>query len=89
MAMGARTSDIFRMIIGEGLVMSLSGLALGLMGALWVGQAARSLLFGVTATDPWTFVTISLLLTAVAAAACYFPARRATRVDPAVALRVE
>jgi putative ABC transport system permease protein len=89
MAMGARTSDIFRMIIGEGLVMSLSGLALGLMGALWVGQAARSLLFGVTATDPWTFVTISLLLTAVAAAACYFPARRATTVDPAVAFRAE
>ncbi|MPZ21766.1 MAG: FtsX-like permease family protein, partial [Luteitalea sp.] len=89
MAMGARTSDIFRMIIGEGLVMSLSGLALGLMGALWVGQAARSLLFGVTATDPWTFMTLSLLLTAVAAAACYVPARRATKVDPAVALRVE
>jgi predicted permease len=89
MAMGARTSDIFRMIIGEGLAMSLSGLALGLMGALWVGLAARSLLFGVTATDPWTFVTISLLLTAVAAAACYVPARRATRIDPAVALQVE
>ena len=88
-AVGAQTSDIFRMIIGEGLMLSVSGLVLGLIGALVVGRAARTLLFGVTATDPWTFVSISLLLTAVAAAACYFPARRATKVDPIVAMRAE
>jgi ABC-type antimicrobial peptide transport system permease subunit len=76
------------MIIGEGLALCLTGLALGLMGAWWLGRAASSLLFGVTATDPLTFVTVSLLLTAVATAACYFPARRAMTVDPIVALRV-
>ena len=87
-AMGAQAGDIFRMIIREGLTLSLTGLALGLAGAWWLGRAGSSLLFGVTPTDPLTFVTVSLLLTAVAAAACYFPARRAMRVDPIVALRV-
>jgi putative ABC transport system permease protein len=87
-AIGAQAGDIFRMIIGEGLTLSLIGLALGLVGALWFGRAASSLLFGVTATDPLTFATVSLLLTAVATAACYFPARRAMRVDPIRALRV-
>ena len=88
MAIGAQRGDIFRMIIREGLRLSLTGVALGLLGALWLGGAASSLLFGVTASDPLTFTTVSLLLTAVAIAACYFPARRAMRVDPIVALRV-
>jgi putative ABC transport system permease protein len=88
MAVGAQERDIFRMILGEGLVLSLRGLALGLVGAWWLGRAGASLLFGVAASDPPTFATVSLLLTAVAMAACYFPARRATRVDPTVALRV-
>ncbi len=88
MAIGAQAGDIFRMIIGEGLTLSLTGLALGLVGAWWLGQAGSSLLFGVTASDPLTFATVSLLLTAVALAACYFPARRAMTVDPIVALRV-
>jgi predicted permease len=86
-ALGADASQIFRMIVGEGLTLSLTGLALGLVGALWLGRAASSLLSGVTAGDPLTFMTVSLLLTAVAVAACYFPARRAMRVDPVVALR--
>jgi ABC-type lipoprotein release transport system permease subunit len=60
---------------------------LGLIGALWVGQVGRSLLFGVTATDPLTFITVSVLLTVVATSACYFPARRAMKVEPVVALR--
>ena len=89
MAVGAQAGEIFRMIIGEGLKLSLTGLALGLVGALWLGQAGSSLLFGVTATDPSTFIAVSLLLTAVAAAACYFPARRAMKVEPIVALRQE
>jgi predicted permease len=88
MAIGAQASDIFRMIIGEGLALSLTGLALGLVGVWWLGRAGSSLLFGVTAGDPATFAAVSLLLTVVALAACYFPARRATRVDPIVALRV-
>ena len=88
MAIGAQAGDIFRMVIGEGLMLSLTGLALGLAGAWWLGRAGSSLLFGVTATDPWTSLAVSLLLTAVATAACYFPARRAMKVDPIVALRV-
>lgn len=87
MAIGAQAGDIFRMVIGEGLTLSLTGLGLGLVGAWWLGRAGSSLLFGVTASDPLTFATVSLLLTAVATAACYFPARRAMKVDPLVALR--
>ncbi len=88
LALGAEAGHIFRMIVGEGLMLSLTGVALGLVGAWWLGRAGSSLLFGVTASDPLTFTTVSLLLTAVATAACYFPARRAMRVDPIVALRV-
>jgi ABC-type antimicrobial peptide transport system permease subunit len=88
MAIGAQRGDIFRMIIREGLTLSLIGLAFGLVGALWFGRAASGLLYGVTVTDPLTFTAVSLLLTVVAMAACYFPARRAMKVDPIVALRV-
>ncbi|MGH9221201.1 MAG: ABC transporter permease [Vicinamibacterales bacterium] len=87
MAIGAQRGDIFRMMIGEGLTLCLAGVALGLVGAWWLGGAGSSLLFGVTASDPLTFTTVSMLLTAVAAAACYFPARRAMAVEPIVALR--
>ena len=88
MAIGARTGDIFRMVIGEGLALSLTGLALGLMGSWWLASTISSLLFGVTASDPLTFAVVSLLLMAVAVAACCVPARRAVRVDPITALRV-
>jgi putative ABC transport system permease protein len=88
MAIGAQAGDVFRMFIGEGLTLSLTGVAIGLVGAWWLGRAGSSLLFGVTATDPLTFTTVSLLLMAVAVAACYLPARRAMTVDPIVALRV-
>jgi ABC-type antimicrobial peptide transport system permease subunit len=87
MAIGAQAGDIFRMIMAEGLTLSLTGVALGLVGAWWLGRAGSSLLFGVAASDPLTFTAVSLLLTAVAIAACYFPARRAMRVDPLLALR--
>jgi ABC-type antimicrobial peptide transport system permease subunit len=89
MAVGAQAREIFGMIIREGLKLSLTGLVLGILGALWLGQAGSSLLYGVTATDPLTFISVSLMLTAVAMAACYFPARRAMKVDPVVALRQE
>jgi putative ABC transport system permease protein len=88
MALGGEAGHIFRMMIGEGLTLSLSGLALGLVGAWGLGRAGSSLLAGVTASDPLTFLTVSLLLTAVAVAACYVPARRAMKLDPIVALRV-
>ena len=87
-AIGAQAGDIFRMIIWEALRLTMIGLAIGLVGAWWLGRAGSSLLFGVTATDPLTFITVSLVLTLVAVAACFFPARRAMKVDPIVALRV-
>jgi putative ABC transport system permease protein len=89
MAIGADAGGIFRMILGEGLKLSLTGLMLGLLGALWLGQAGSSLLFGVAPTDPLTFIVVSLLLIAVAIAACYFPARRAMKIEPIIALRQE
>ena len=87
-AIGAQASDIFRMILAEGMRLTLVGLAIGLVGAWWLGRAGSSLLFGVSASDPVTFITVALVLTLVATAACFFPARRAMRVDPIVALRV-
>jgi len=89
MAVGAASGAIFRMILGEGLKLSLTGLMLGLIGALWLGRVGSSLLVGVTSTDPWTFIAVSLLLIAVAVAACCFPARRAMKIEPIVALRQE
>jgi len=89
MAVGAKAGEIFRMILGEGLKLSLTGVALGLLGALGLGQAGSSLLFGVTAADPLTFVAVSSLLIGVAVAACCFPARRAMKIEPIAALRHE
>ena len=89
MAVGAERGDIFKMVVGEGLKLSVAGLVLGLMGALWLGRLGSSLLFGVTAADPVTYLAVSLVLTTVAVAGCYFPARRAAHVDPLVALKYE
>jgi predicted permease len=88
MAVGAGAGDIFRLIAREGLQLTVAGLVLGLVGAVLVGRAGSSLLFGVTPTDPLTFATVSLMLTTVAAAAYYFPARRALKIEPIVALRL-
>jgi putative ABC transport system permease protein len=88
-AVGAQANEIFRTVIGEGLRLTLIGLTLGLVGALCVARIGSSLLFGVAATDPLTFVAVSLLLIMVAIAACYFPARRAMRIEPIMALRQE
>ena len=87
MAVGAAAGEIFRMILVEGLKLSLTGLMLGLLGALWLSRAGSRLLFGVTPTDPLTFLAVSGLLIAVAVAACCFPARRATKIEPVAALR--
>jgi predicted permease len=88
-AVGAENGPIFRMILGEGLKLSVAGLALGLVGALCLGRLGSSLLFGVTPTDPWTLLGGAFLLMVVAVAACCLPARRATRVEPVIALRQE
>ena len=87
MALGARSRDVLGMIVGQGLRTILIGVAAGAVGALAITRAIQTLLFGVDATDPLTFAAVTTLLIAVATAACYLPARRATRVDPMVALR--
>ncbi|MBO0800776.1 MAG: ABC transporter permease, partial [Blastocatellia bacterium] len=88
-ALGAQQRDVLRLIIGQGLILTLLGLALGLAGALALTRLLTGLLYGVSATDPLTFVAIALLLTAVALLASYIPARRAMKIDPLKALRSE
>ncbi len=88
-ALGAATSDVLRLIVGQGLRPIFIGLAIGIAGALALTRTVESLLFGVTATDPLTFGGVTLLLVGTALLACYIPARRAAKVDPVVALRYE
>ena len=89
MALGAQTATVLKLAIGYGLKLVLAGIAIGLVAAFALTRVMSTLLFGVTATDPTTFALISLLLVAVAAIASYIPARRATRVNPIIALRYE
>ena len=89
LALGARRADIFRLVVRQGLLLAGLGIAAGLAASFALTGLLRSLLFGVTASDPATLASVSLLLAVVAFLACYIPARRATRVDPMVALRYE
>jgi predicted permease len=89
MALGAQRGDVMSLVLGEGLLVILIGLAIGLVGSLALTRYLSSLLVGVTATDPVTFAGVAVLLALAALAACYIPARRAVRVDPLVALRYE
>jgi putative ABC transport system permease protein len=89
MALGARRFDVLRLVVGQGMVLTIAGVAIGLVVASYLMSVMSRLLFGVTPTDPITYATISILLTAIALIACYIPAHRATRLDPLVALRNE
>jgi putative ABC transport system permease protein len=89
MALGAQANDVLRLIVGQGMTLACIGVAVGLAVGLAISRLISSLLYGVSATDAATFVVISLILTGVALIACFIPARRATKVDPIVALRYE
>jgi ABC-type lipoprotein release transport system permease subunit len=88
-ALGARSPDVLKIILGRGISSVLIGIATGLVGSLALTHTLQSLLFGVKVTDPMTFAAVILFLASTALAACYFPARRAAKVDPMSALRYE
>jgi predicted permease len=87
MALGARAIDVWKLVLRQGVIITTVGMAVGLIGAIGLSGAIASLLYGTSATDPQTFLFISLLLAAVALSACFLPARRATEVDPVIAIK--
>ncbi|HSE98230.1 MAG TPA: FtsX-like permease family protein, partial [Blastocatellia bacterium] len=89
MALGAERSDILKMVLKEGIAVAAAGVTAGLVGAFALTRAMTSLLYGVSATNPAIFFGLAIMLLAVAAVACYIPARRATKIDPMIALRCE
>ena len=89
MALGANRTDVLQLVVRQGMKMALIGLVLGLVGAFFVSRVLVGMLYGISPTDPLTFTGVSIVLLVVALLACLIPARRATRVDPIVALRAE
>ena len=89
MALGAQPRQVLGLVLRQGMLLALIGAGVGILVALPVARMAAGLLYGVSATDPLTYAGITLLLIGVAVLACYLPARRATRIDPLVALRVD
>jgi ABC-type antimicrobial peptide transport system permease subunit len=89
MALGAQVKDVLALVLRNGMKLALVGVAIGLTGALWLTRLMSKLLFGVSPTDAATFAVVAVILLGVAFVACYIPARRASKVDPLVALRYE
>ena len=89
MAIGAQRSDIMKMVVGQGMLLATIGVAIGVVAAFLLGWVVEMLLFGVSGRDPLTFIALTFVLVLVALLASYVPARRATRVDPMIALRAE
>jgi ABC-type antimicrobial peptide transport system permease subunit len=89
MALGAQLRDVLTMVLRSGLSLALTGIVIGLAGALALTRLMTRLLFGVTPTDAFTFASVAAILFVVALLACYIPARRATKVDPSIALKYE
>ena len=89
MALGAQSSQVLQLVLRQGMLLAAIGLVLGLLTAFGSTRLASTLLYGVNPSDPMIFIGVTLLLAAAAFAACYFPARRALKIDPVIALRFE